>query len=390
MKFLLTSLFVSILYFAMSQNEEIYPFSADIEQKIDTSSSNFKYQIGGTEYSFIGKHQKALLTYERERAPKIYVPIKEDSTIMNDFSVENGRNYILEQSKKEKIVIINEAHHIPNHRIFTQSLLAELYQNGYRYLGLEAITDEEINTRNFATTESGYYTNEPSFGNLIYEARKIGFTIFGYEANSENMNSGRERDSAQAKNIQHFMEANPNGKVLIHCGYQHVYENNHSSWGRAMAGRVKDFTGIDPFTIDQTIFIERSSSEFSHIFSRIESPFPFVFMKGEKPLNSYRGAPQQVDVILVHPMTKYVNERPHWIAENKFIYTLEKEPTKQIVQVLAYRVGEHEKNGVPVDIVEYSSDSPIPLYLPAGEYRIIIKDSDRTIIKTVDVTIGKE
>ncbi len=40
--------------------------------------------------------------------------------------------YIIKRSSKERIIIINEAHHQPLHRVFTESLLEGLYQNGFR------------------------------------------------------------------------------------------------------------------------------------------------------------------------------------------------------------------------------------------------------------------
>ncbi len=144
--------------------------------------------------------------------------------------------------------IINEAHHVPKHRAFTRSLLKELYANGYRYLGLEALFDAAVNETKFPVIETGYYTKEPEFGNLISEALATGFTLFSYEA-SQGKN-GKEREIEQAENIQKFIENNPKAKVLIHCGYAHAYENDYPAWGKAMAGRLKQNMNIDPLTID--------------------------------------------------------------------------------------------------------------------------------------------
>jgi uncharacterized iron-regulated protein len=59
-----------------------------------------------------------------------------DSLFFNTFKAVNAKDYILERAKKEKIIIINEAHHNARHRSFTCSLLQGLYEDGYRYLGL--------------------------------------------------------------------------------------------------------------------------------------------------------------------------------------------------------------------------------------------------------------
>ncbi|MCJ7932797.1 MAG: hypothetical protein MUW56_03995 [Chryseobacterium sp.] len=98
--------------------------------------------------------------------------------------VENAKDYILNKSKKEEILILNEAHHYASHRTFATSLLKGLYENGYRYLGLEALGDDSINIRKFPTIHSGFYTSEPQFGNFIKTALDLGFILFKYEAES--------------------------------------------------------------------------------------------------------------------------------------------------------------------------------------------------------------
>lgn len=82
--------------------------------------------------------------------------------------------------------------------------------------------------------------------------------MFGYEATGGE--NGKEREIAQARNIIRFIDQNPHGKLLIHCGHDHVIEGMPSSraWEKAMAGRLKEYTQIDPFTIDQTQFAEKS------------------------------------------------------------------------------------------------------------------------------------
>ncbi len=45
--------------------------------------------------------------------------------------------YILSQSKEHQVVIINEAHHLSQHRVFTTQLLAGLKDQGFKHLGLE-------------------------------------------------------------------------------------------------------------------------------------------------------------------------------------------------------------------------------------------------------------
>ena len=272
------SLNSSILFGQSTQ--EAYRFSKDILSQIEKDSVAWRFQTGATELSFSGHIHETLEVWDKNgvRKPKLSA---DDSSFLTHSSIIIAKDYIIEQSIQSEIVIINEAHHLPYHRTFTRSLLADLFENGYRYLGLEALFDSTINERKFATLSSGYYTKEPEFGNLIHEALTLGFTLFSYEASVGK--NGKEREIEQADNIQQFISNNPNGKVLTHCGYAHAYEHEYPSWGKAMAGRLKDNMKIDPFTIEQTVFLEKSNPENNHRFiqqNNLSVPFLLLHENG--------------------------------------------------------------------------------------------------------------
>ncbi|MGL5891312.1 MAG: hypothetical protein ACRC3B_15590 [Bacteroidia bacterium] len=391
--FYLSFAFIALSSFLVAQTTyKTYKFSGDIEAELERDTMPWKNQSGAVNYSFIGNYINSLAVWDLAVSSRTYIPTKADSAILNNYTPQSAKDYLINRSKNEQIIIINEAHHNPKHRTFTRSLLNELYKNGYRYLGLEAIADSAINTRNYAIQESGYYTVEPEFGNLIYEARKLGFVIFGYEA-SEGKN-GKEREIEQAQNIQKFMQSNKNGKYLIHCGFDHVYENEVQNWEKAMAGRLKEYTGIDPFTIDQVKFTERSKPEFSHWFSyatKAQNPFVFVNQNNEV-FNGLRD-PKQTDIVVIHPITRYVNERPNWLAADRSVYRLPAKKRKKHnypIQVLAFRVNEFENNGVPADIIELKAEhTNKPLYLQEGSYKIVIRNCSYEVVETFDVAVKK-
>ncbi|MHC5311069.1 hypothetical protein ACYSNM_13590 [Myroides sp. LJL116] len=312
-----------------------------------------------------------------------------DSLYFAESYIINAKDYIIEQAKSKEIVIINEAHHLALHRLFTKSLLQELYDNGYRYFGLEALFDTEINQRKYPILESGYYTKEPEFGNLITEALRIGFTLFSYEATQGKNNT--EREIEQAKNIQDFIESVPKGKTLILCGYAHVYENEYPIWGKAMAGRLKENMQIDPLTIDQTMFLERSKLENNHLFMRLNNTQESIVLQdSDKQIFNGTKGNSQTDIVVIHPMTQYINDRPHWLKAEKKEHWIEYPATKKKgpLLILAYRLGEFENNGIPADIVEIGDQSiRKPLYLNKGEYTIVIKDNNYTIVDTYSIKI---
>lgn len=392
-KYWLIVAFSTVVLVAFAQSEyKIYQFSAHLETELERDTLPWKYQTGAVNYSFIGNYINSLAVWDLAMNARTYKPTAADSAIMNNYTPQSAKDYIINRSKDEQLIIINEAHHNPRHRTFTRSLLEGLYKNGYRYLGLEALADTAVNKRNYATQESGYYTSEPEFGNLIYEARKLGFIIFGYEA-SDGKN-GKEREIEQAKNIQQFMQTNTNGKYLIHCGYDHAFEKEVQSWEKAMAGRLFEYTGINPFTIDQVKFTERSKPEFGHWFTyATKDQNTFVLVNQNKEVfNGYRD-PKQTDITVIHPVTHYVNERPGWLAAGRIAYRLPKKKFKTYsfpIQVLAFRINEYENNGVPADIVELKAgQTNVPLYLPEGKYKILIRNSNYEVLDLFDCALKK-
>ncbi|KAA3632508.1 MAG: hypothetical protein DWQ02_14685, partial [Bacteroidetes bacterium] len=153
--------------------ENPYKFNAEIEQQVQMDTVLWKYQISATDYAIKGDYKNALLHWVKGSGGAIreFSPAEKDS-INNLYTQVNAKEYILEEAKSRQVVIINEAHHSSLHRIFTRSLLQDLYDNGYKYFGLEALgngryTDTLLNERKHPYQHSGYYTNNPQFGDLI-------------------------------------------------------------------------------------------------------------------------------------------------------------------------------------------------------------------------------
>ncbi len=372
-------------------NKEIYQFSKDILNGIENDTLPWKYQIGATSYSFGQYYLKALKAWDLNGAG-VQRMSKEDSLYFKTFKPQRAKEYILERSKSERLIIINEAHHNSMHRVFTTSLLQELYDNGYRFFGLEAISDTLINKRKFVTTESGYYTNEPQMSNLINEAIKIGYTIFNYEAS--NGKNGKEREIEQAINIANIINKNPNSKFLIHCGWEHVIEGTpvNENWEKAMAGRLKDFAKIDPFTIDQTHYSEKGDSKYNSPYINFLNVDYSVIMTNEKGM-LFNGEIEnnQTDCRIIHPVTKYIDARPNWLfmSGERKKYRLPKDKIPQFpILVLAYKIGVFEQKGTPFDVVEILDENTIGnLILEKGKYKIILKDKNYNIISEYEQII---
>ena len=252
-------------------NDTVYKFSSRIFPQSMTNGE-VDYAKAAQDFSFISDYKNTMVCDALIRQPFGKLAT-DDSLYFLTLKAVDAKKYIVERAKREKIIIINKAHHIPYHRIFIASLLSDLRKAGYKYYGAETINylDSAINTRKYPIINSGYYTVEPQFGELTRQALSNGYYVFGYEARTiETFGSAEQREIEQAKNIQRILQKDPSAKILLHGGYDHIREDSlGGDWKMAMAGRLKQLTGIDPFTINQEVLTERSQPSLENPYYRL-------------------------------------------------------------------------------------------------------------------------
>ena len=151
---------------------------------------------------------------------------------------------ILAQTRRRQLVLFNEEHTQPRGRWLVGKLLPALYQQGFRYLALEAADSAGLRQRGYPVATSGFYTNEPHFGNLIRRAQQLGFKVVAYDA----MTDDRERDEARNL-LAATLGPHPQARVVVLAGHGHIDE---SPAAQKMATWVRKLSGIDPLTIEQT------------------------------------------------------------------------------------------------------------------------------------------
>ncbi len=359
-----------------------YKFSSEIENEVEKDTTSWKYQMSAqayannTDYSNALKHwDLAMNTSEKEQLTE-----EEIDSINLIYRPKNAVQFITEQAKSHKVVIINEAHHNSLHRFFTKALLQDLFEIGYKNIGFETLGNGEyldslLMQRKYPIQETGYYTKDPQFGDLVRTALKIGFNVFPYEQTSGS--NGKPREIEQAKNIQKEIEKRPNEKFLIYCGFNHAFEGVHESWEKAMAGRLTEFTGIDPLTIDQIEYSERSKPKFNNpLLNALDIEEPSVLIdQDQKPLK-YKIRERWTDLAVFHPKTEFVDNRPNWLFKNgnqSVPIELDNIDISYPLMVLAYRKGENLGDGVPMDLIEIAEKSDEKnLALGEGEYEIVI------------------
>ena len=250
---------------ALSQNTEAYKFSDVIKQESQSSKPGAN-QHAAWDYSNIGEYLPALAAYTGTlQRTKTLTPA--DSLAFVALTATDARRYILGRARNEQIIILNEAHHNSRHRVFTASLLPELAKLGFHYLAVEALDEQDtlLQKRGFPVLKTGFYTKEPQFANPLRIAQQGHYQLvpydYGFSREGEWGEQIKAREVAQARNIQRILQADPRAKIVVYCGFSHANEGP-SGMGEqpAMAAHLRQLTGIDPFTIDQTALSESGTS----------------------------------------------------------------------------------------------------------------------------------
>lgn len=339
----------------------------------------------------LGNYAEALRLADRGRAPSGPAS-PEQIAELEGYEAVDALEAITDLARDELLVFINEAHHVPQHRAFTLELLRALRPLGFTHFAAETLyeTDSYLNERGFPTKASGAYIDEPVYGSLVRTALELGYVVVPYESMGESVGGGGDRELGQARNlIERTLEAADDARVIVHAGYAHIDEDGRIAGSRTMAARVKEITGIDPLTIDQTVMSEHGSPEFEHPIYRhvveargFSRPVLLVGAEGEP----WTLEPGRRDVTLFHPRSVYEHGRPHWLRMGglRRFHELPRDVLGPETRVLveARAVGE-SPDAVPVDRVEVVAGAPIPaLVLPAGEFWLEVENvGDETLRK---------
>ena len=282
------------------------------------------WQMRATGENLLGNHHSALEYFNRAIGGR---------RSRQDFPAEaksrSAVAYIVTRAAGHQVVMVNEQHHVSTERLLTLELLQPLYDQGFRYFAAEALWvwegDDQLNHRGYPIRETGGYVNDVVFGELLREAISIGYELVPYEASQEQMQptdtmtSQQARDYGQAQNlIATTIKQDPEAKVLVHCGYDHLREVPSPRGWTPMAYYFREATGIDPLTVDQTLFVERNAEGMEHPWRLaaeergLLDDQPVVLVGSDGDLVPVEQT--HVDVTVLNPRTEYRNDRPGWMT----------------------------------------------------------------------------
>lgn len=327
----------------------------------------------------VGNHQAAL-RYADQVYPAEETPAVGDLT---GYVPANARNALASAAESARVVMINEAHHVPQHRAFVWMLLHDLRERGYTHFAPETLVDpaHELFRRGYPSGISGPYASETVYGDLIRAAVNLGYQLVPYDAVDEPTNAERERRQA-ANLVRGVFQDSPDAKLVVLAGYGHINEQPFASGRRPMAVHFRELTGIDPLTVDQTVMTERADPQLEHPLyrswaDRSLAAEPVLFRS--LPQGTFWSAePGARDVTVFHPRTVTEWGRPTWLRLGgaRVPYLLDERICSGAPRCLveAFHLGEGA-DAVPADRLEVVAvQGPHALLLPRGPFRVRVED----------------
>ncbi|MES2372982.1 MAG: hypothetical protein V4557_10410 [Bacteroidota bacterium] len=367
------------------------------EQKLLKADTSFYIDNLKQSLSFTGDHASVLELEKlyRDKPTGLTKEYLDTLTkVDGEFAYIDARKYILSKAKNNRVVMINEAHDKPAHRAFTASLLEELYQQGFRYLAMEMLSNYRRTAITKLDAYTGYFTSEPIAGELIRKALELGYTLVPYEDTARN-HTVNQREYAQAENLANFIKTHDTtAKILVHAGYGHIRKGASGDF-IPMAAYFKIISGIEPLTIDQTKMTESDMNGFMPLvydtwIRKHPTVSPMIALENNKPFDVL--GTHLYDMYVIHPPTKYMNGRPTWVAMNGWRKETPVAPAfRSTFFVQAYYENEYAASSelsVPADQTYIAAQNGVYyLYLRKGKYKLVFRDKAYTMLGTKDIEV---
>jgi hypothetical protein len=369
---------------------------ASVEQELANAVGEqkaFPAQMRAAIFSFCGDETSALEAFsESDKAQGR--PTPKTQIMPQKARIEDAKKSILHEARTRQIVILNEAHHVPRHRVFGLSLLLDLRKQGFTHFAAETLAPPDALARSLAsgaiTREAGYYLHDPVFASYLREAQRLGFIIVPYEEESKKrvespIDQINNREIEQTQNLhERIFKASPKARVFIHVGYAHAdkTEGDDLTW---MAARLKKLLGVDPLTIDQTGGMEYNGWETGKLRT------PSVVRQPDNTWLSSGGI--ACDMSVFHPKLSLRQWRSQYLfglpGRRPVMIPRALLPTKDTGRVLIQAFADGEPIGaIARDQMIVQSDTPVPvLVLTKGRYRVLAQSETGEVIGEIRVVV---
>ncbi|MEM8996155.1 MAG: hypothetical protein AAGF23_15315 [Acidobacteriota bacterium] len=315
---------------------------------------------------------------------------------LGGLEVEDAVGAIVDASRGRRAVMINEAHHVPQHRALTRRLLPALREAGFTHFAAETLSpfQDGLAEKGYPTAATGLYTDEPLYADLVRGAVALGYEVVPYEA--VGAEEYEDRELSQAKKLkERVIDVSPEARVLVHLGYGHNQESAVAFRGKpAMAFYFQKITGFDPLTVDQALLTERSSPDleyplYDEVCGTLEEPGALAFRNADGELWSLPRTER--DITVCSPRSARVEGRPTWLllgGLRRFVpLDVSLCDGLEVCVVEARRDGEGP-DAIPVDRVRIrAGEAAKALALPAGSFTILVHGADGRPVRSAKLVV---
>lgn len=302
---------------------------------------------------------------------------------------EDAVRAIVEQARHRRVVLLNEAHHVPLNRAFAQKLATELRKIGYEYLACETFSIRDgkvpLGAHGEVIDGTGHYTRDPVFAGFVNSALADHWKLEPYEMEGRP-SSMDERERTQARNlVERIFAKDPNAKVFIYVGYSHLNKTPEGATDRMvfMGEYLRRMTGLDTLHVQQIDFYAHPDRAdegdlYQALLDKFPSKEPFVLRAPDGSYPILRGLKGRIDMQVIFPRYAMRDGRPEWLVS---LAGREARPVPATLlpaggrrAIKAYRTSDGA-DAVPADVVVVEAGQPAPkLMLPKGEYRYVAED----------------
>ncbi|MBW8191753.1 hypothetical protein K0504_11970 [Neiella marina] len=333
-------------------------------------------------YSRAGLHSKAI-----EAMDATYGKDEGETSEIANYTAVPAAPEILKLASNYPILMLNEAHHNAQHRVFTYRLLDKLWDEGFRYFAAEVFLPEceQELEKAYVTPNCGFYSQEPIFANLILKAKEMGFQIISYDNDLPNKSqTTEERETNAASVIQGKVFAkDPDAKLVVHVGYAHI---NEKDW---LAGKLSQLTGLEILTVNQVSHTERSRQDlespiYKHVAKNLSSE-PVALSNGEK---FWCEPKKECDIEVFWPRTRFHNNRPEWASLGRHSIEMDSSICKGKAPCLVEVLLHDKADEVPSDrIVIDKADGATSVFLQQGRNTVIVTGADGSQLSKKELDI---
>ncbi|HEV7777135.1 MAG TPA: hypothetical protein VGO76_09730 [Luteibacter sp.] len=287
-----------------------------------------------------------------------------------------------------RVVLFNEAHNLPLTRALLYRLLPVLRAQGFDTLAMETLrsgkkagtlADTALVERGYPldSLDTGVYVREPIDGELLREARRLGFRLVAYDSDE----AGPAREAAQAANLAAVLAAQPRMRMIVIAGYAHITR----TW---MAGHLRPLVAGKVVAIDQIDALGGCNQQ--TVPKGDMGNRPYVYAQANGLVWAMRPDAYEISVV-TPPRLEATGARPRWLdlgGARKRVPVSRKLCEGEDPCLFEARYDGESEQAVPADRYLYKrGDSRPALWLRPGSYTLKVSGRDAATIGTSPIAV---